>query len=79
MSYCAFLFQFENEENERRRHHEERLKEKHRHSIQNLQNKQQVTRNELLLVQVKTKISYYIKFLYVFIFFVNSINVRDKN
>ncbi|CAF0727223.1 unnamed protein product [Adineta steineri] len=42
---------FENDENDRRRIHEERLKEKHRHLIQNLQNKQQATRNELLLVQ----------------------------
>ncbi|CAF0747725.1 unnamed protein product [Adineta ricciae] len=42
---------FENDENERRRTHEERLKEKHRHLIQNLHSKQQATRNELLLVQ----------------------------
>ncbi|CAM4879525.1 unnamed protein product [Rotaria socialis] len=45
------LKKFENDENERRRTHEERLKEKHRRLIQNLQNKQQTTKNELLLVQ----------------------------
>jgi len=42
---------FESDENERRRLQEERLKEKHRHLIQSLQNKQQILRNELLLSQ----------------------------
>ncbi|CAF0754749.1 unnamed protein product [Rotaria sordida] len=45
------LKKFENDENERRRIHEDRLKEKHRRLIQNLQNKHQTTKNELLLVQ----------------------------
>ncbi|CAF2709530.1 unnamed protein product [Rotaria sp. Silwood2] len=45
------LKKFENDENDRRRIHEERLKEKHRRLIQNLQNKHQTTKNELLLVQ----------------------------
>ncbi|CAF4530909.1 unnamed protein product [Rotaria sp. Silwood1] len=45
------LKKFENDENERRRIHEERLKEKHRRLIQNLHNKHQTTKNDLLLVQ----------------------------
>ena len=59
--FFCILFQFENDENERRRIHEERLKEKHRHLIQNLHNKQQATRNELLLVQVKIVLLFEIK------------------
>ncbi|UJR33757.1 hypothetical protein I4U23_021184 [Adineta vaga] len=47
----VLIKKFENDENDRRRIHEERLKEKHRHLIQSLHNKQQGTRNELLLVQ----------------------------
>ncbi|CAF0868970.1 unnamed protein product [Didymodactylos carnosus] len=45
------LKKFENDENEKRRVHEERLKGKHRHSVQNLIAKHQITRNELLTVQ----------------------------
>ncbi|CAF0796707.1 unnamed protein product [Didymodactylos carnosus] len=47
----VLLKQFENDENEKRRLDEERLKEKHRHSIQTLTVKHQNARNELLVVQ----------------------------
>ena len=46
------MFQFENDEQERHRTYEERLKEKHYQSIEALHNKHQTARNELLAIQV---------------------------